>query len=281
MRFALITDVHFGPRAHFQGKLRKLSHEAGRLTRSFADHMRSAVRPDLVIQLGDAIEDQSPAADRQHYAEFLAALAGFDAPVLHVAGNHDTVHLSERELGELWGHDGPLYYSRRCGDVEFIVLHTQETKDVAVRLPEAQLAWLARTLEAARPPVVVVMHHPASEMHLAGNRWFEKAPHICRVAERKALRRVLEASNKVVAVFNGHAHWNHFDLIAGIPYVTLQSLTENVDDDAPGRAAAAFAVCDLDARRLRVDVGGEQPVRYQVELTGSYDVLGRRARTRQ
>jgi 3',5'-cyclic-AMP phosphodiesterase len=75
----------------------------------------------------------------------------------------------------------------------------------------------------------------------------------------------VEASGKVVAVFNGHAHWNHLDVIAGIPYVTLQSLTENLDDDAPGRPANAWAVCDLDARRLVIRVHGEEPQHYQIE----------------
>jgi hypothetical protein len=43
-------------------------------------------------------------------------------------------------------------------------------------------------------------------------------------------------------------------------------LVENLDDDAPGRAAAAHAVVDLDERRLVVRVAGAEPVRYQVEL---------------
>jgi 3',5'-cyclic-AMP phosphodiesterase len=113
---------------------------------------------------------------------------------------------------------------------------------------------------------VVLMHHPASDQILIGNRWFERAPELCRVAERKALRRVFEASGKVIAVFNGHVHWNHFDLIAGIPYVTLQSLTENLDDDAPGRPANAFALCEIEERRVQVSVYGEEAARYQVEL---------------
>src|SRR6185503_17866269 len=106
-----------------------------------------------------------------------------------------------------------LYYSRRLGGVHFSVLHTIEKKDESVRLPDEELEWLKGDLERAEPPVVLLMHHPASEMVLTGNRWFEHAPHICRVAERRRLRALLEASGKVVAVFNGHVHWNHFDLI--------------------------------------------------------------------
>lgn len=257
MRFALVTDVHFGPAASFEGRLRKLSHEAAPLLGDFVERMNRTARPELVVNLGDAIEDESPAADRQRYQQFLAVLSRLEAPVLHVAGNHDSIHLDDDALRALWHHEGPLYYSRDIAGVHFAVLCTEETKDVAVHLPAPQLEWLAADLAASSTPAIVLTHHPASDQSLEGNRWFEKAPHICRIAERRALRRVIEQSGKVLAVFNGHAHWNHVDVIAGIPYITLQSLVENLDDDAPGRAAAAYAVCDVDGDRLRVHIGGE------------------------
>lgn len=266
MRFALFSDQHFGPKAFFAGKLRKLSHEAGALTRAFVERMNTVERPELVVNLGDVLEDDSPERDRARYGQFLDIVSALNAPLIHVAGNHDQIQLTEDDLRALWGHTGPLHYSRDVGGVHFVVLNTLETKDVCVRLPQAQLEWLALDLAAATSPVVVLMHHPASEQDLTGNRWFEKAPHICRLAERRELRRVLEQSGKVVAVFNGHAHWNHLDVIAGIPYVTLQSLIENLDDDAPGRPAACFAVVDLEPRRLCVRVEGAEPARYQLEL---------------
>src|SRR5690606_36240965 len=131
-----------------------------------------------------------------------------------------------------------------------------ERKDRDVRLPEEQLGWLAADLDRTTLPTVVCIHHPLSDLELTGNRWFEDAPHICRVANRREVRAVLERSGKVRAVFNGHAHWNHLDVVSGIPYVTLQSLVENVEDDAPGRAAAAHAVVDVSPKRLLVDVFG-------------------------
>ena len=84
--------------------------------------------------------------------------------------------------------------------------------------------------------------------------------------ERRRLRRIIETSKKVIAVFNGHLHWNHFDLCGGIPYVTVQSLIENLDEDAPGRPAAAHAVCRLSDKRLIVEIAGNDPARYQIEL---------------
>lgn len=266
MRFALITDVHFGPRAYHDGKLRKLTDRAGELTARFVEEMNREVRPELVVNLGDVIEDKSREHDLEEYGKFTKLLAGLDARVQHVAGNHDQIFLSDDDLRGLWGHTGRLFYSFDFGGVHFVVLCTQEIKDTAVHLPQEQLEFAERDLAATALPSIVLMHHPISEQRVEGNRWFARAPHLCRVVERGAARRVLEASGKVIAVFNGHVHWNHLDVIRGIPYVTLQSLTENLDDDAPGRAAAAYAVVDIDERRLVVDVRGEEPARYQLEL---------------
>ena len=266
MRFALISDVHLGPPASHQGKLRKLTHLSEELVRGFVRRMRDEVNPDLVINLGDVIEDESAEKDHERYQQFVSMLREVGKPVLHVAGNHDTINLSARELCALWGNTDQATYAQDHGGVHFAVLHTIEHRGERIELPAEQIRWLEQDLAQTRLPSIVLMHHPASEMRLEGNRWFEKRPYLCRVAERRPLREVIEKSGKVLAVFNGHVHWNHFDVIAGIPYITLQSLIENLDDDAPGRAASAYAVCDLDQHRLVVNVFGAETLHYQVEL---------------
>ena len=266
MRFALITDVHFGPRGYHGGKLRKLTERAPELTARFVERMNAVERPALVVNLGDVIQDESRARDLENYGEFVRIMSGLDARVVHVAGNHDQVNLSTDDLRRLWGHSGELHYSFDFGGVHFLVLCTEEIKDTAVHLAAEQIEFARRDLAATKLPSIVLMHHPASEQRVEGNRWFERAPHLCRVVERGALRRVLEESGRVLAVFNGHVHWNHLDVISGIPYITLQSLIENLDDDAPGRPARAFALCDIDERRLVVHVQGEDTLRYQFEL---------------
>jgi hypothetical protein len=103
-------------------------------------------------------------------------------------------------------------------------------------------------------------------MDLRGNRWFEKTPEICLIADRHEARQIIAESGKVIGVFNGHVHWNHLAVAAGVPYVTLQSLTENVDDDAPGRPARSFAIVDVGASSLQVRIEGEHPARYDLDL---------------
>src|SRR6187402_3495536 len=217
MRFALISDVHLGPPASHQGKLRKLTQLSEPLVEAFAQRMRQELEPDLVINLGDVLEDESRELDRARYARFVDILASIGKPVMHVAGNHDTIHLTPADLCELWGNAPDVTYSQdHCG-VHFAVLRTVEQKRVRIDLPEEQLAWLERDLAATQLPCVVLMHHAASEMRLDGNRWFDARPHLARIVQRRAVRRIIEASGKVIAVFNGHVHWNHLDIINGIP----------------------------------------------------------------
>ena len=267
LTLAFMTDLHFGPEARFEGKLRKLSHHAARLTEEVVRELKETVKPELLVNLGDDIEDESYEADLERYRRCQALLKEGGAPVVNVAGNHDVIHLGKEELNASWGRPGeaPLYYSFDKGPFHFVVLHTLEKKDVDVSLPAAQLRWLEADLTETQKPTVVFMHHPASEQDLTGNRWFAKAPHLALVRDRRALRHIFEASRKVELVVNGHVHWNHLDVIEGIPYVSVQSLIENLDDDAPGRPAKAFAVARLEERRITVHVHGEEPARYQFE----------------
>lgn len=266
VRFAAFTDVHLGPPARFDGKLRKLSHHAGALIASLVQRLNTVERPELVINLGDVIEDECAEADRARYEELVAHGERLEAPLVHVAGNHDSVNLTDDELRALWRHEGELFRSWDTGGVHFVALRSVERKDRDVRLPREQREWLVDDLRRAASPSVVLIHHPLGDMDLEGNRWFARAPHLCRVAERREVRAALAESGKVVLVLNGHAHWNHLDVCDGIPYVTLQSLVENLDDDAPGRPARAHAVIDLEPHRVLVRVEGEERARYQLEL---------------
>ncbi|MGD0676969.1 MAG: metallophosphoesterase [Polyangiaceae bacterium] len=266
LTLGIVTDLHFGPEARYGGKLRKMTHLAGHFARAFVQQMNEEVRPDLVVNLGDDIEDVSREADLARYAECQRILRGAVAPLVNVAGNHDTVHLNREDLNAFWRRTGPLYYSFDFEGWHFVVLHTIEKKDVEIRIPLPQIEWLKDDLGAARGKTIAFMHHSATEQSLDDSRWWPGRAHLALVQERAELRRIFEESGRVRAVFNGHLHWNHFDVVRGIPYITVQSLIENLDDDEPGRPAKAHAVVQLSERRIVVRVAGNDPARYQIDL---------------
>ncbi len=261
----IVTDLHFGPEARFGGKLRKLSHLGPSLAAGFVARMNDVVHPDLVVNLGDDVEDESREAALARYRQGPSLLRAARAPRVTVAGHQALRPLPRGGRAGLWGRSGPLYYSFDVAGWHFVVLHTLERKDVDVRIPDTQLAWLRADLAdlaGGGAPAVVFMHHSASEQSLEDSRWWPGRPHLALVQERAELRRIFEESGRVRAVYNGHLHWNHLDVIGGIPYVTVQSLIENVDDDAPGRPAAAHAVVRLAPRRMGGRVHGAEPARY-------------------
>jgi 3',5'-cyclic AMP phosphodiesterase CpdA len=261
----IVTDLHFGPEAWHEGKLRKLTHLGPGLAADFVRRMNEEVHPDIVINLGDDIEDESREQDLARYGECQSILRRCAAPVVNVAGNHDLIHLNREDLNRFWQRTGPLYYSFDTAGWHLVVLHTIERKNVDVRLPDTQLEWLRADLRAGTEPVIVLMHHSASEQSLDDSRWWPGRSHLALVKERAELRRVLAGSGRVRAVYNGHLHWNHLDVIDGIAYVTVQSLIENVDEDVPGTPAAAHAVVRLEEHRMVVRIRGADPARYQVE----------------
>jgi 3',5'-cyclic AMP phosphodiesterase CpdA len=268
LTLGIVTDLHFGPEARWQGKLRKLTHRAPVLLRDVIRVMNDEVKPDMLVNLGDDIEDESPELDLVRYAECQSILRTSNARLVNVAGNHDTIHLGRAALNRIWQREeaSHLYYSFDHGGWHFVVLHTAERQDKDVRIPAQQIAWLRDDLRAASAPTIVLMHHSASEQDLEDSRWFAGRAHVALVEERADVRRVFEESGKVAIVFNGHLHRNHFDVIRGIPYVTIQSLIENLEDDAPGVPAAAHAVVRLSRERIVVRVRGNDTARYQVEL---------------
>jgi predicted phosphodiesterase len=266
LKIGFVTDIHIGPAAYHDGKLRKLTHHAASLLRAVVTTMNDSVKPDLLVNLGDDIEDESHDKDLERYLECQSILREAKAELVNVAGNHDSIWLTRDELTSAWKHEGNLHYAIDRGGFHLVILHTIERKDVDVRIPHAQLEWLQDDLAKTTLPTIVLMHHSASEQWLEDSFWFHGVPNLALVKERAELREILEASGKVRLVINGHVHRNHLDVIRGIPYVTIQSLIENLDEDAPGRPAAAYGILEIDEKHAIFRIGGNDPARYQFEF---------------
>jgi 3',5'-cyclic AMP phosphodiesterase CpdA len=165
VRFAVITDLHFGRAAPFRGVDRKLTGHAPALTATFVDDMNGRVRPDFVMVLGDVIEDESPDADIANYREATAILSGLDMPVHYVYGNHDLVHLSHDQLLKSSGSPA-LNSSFDVDGWHLVRLHSTVDCEptgspgdgYALKgyVAREHLDWLDRDLAAASEPAIVV-----------------------------------------------------------------------------------------------------------------------------
>jgi predicted phosphodiesterase len=243
-RFGLVTDCHYadadaaGTR-FYRESLDKLSE---------CVTLMNAEKVDFLIELGDFKDQDKTPAERKtlSYLEAVEQVfRGFDGPTYHVLGNHDTDSISKRQfLSRVRNTNvgfGRSYYSFDLNGLRFVVLDANYRADGAdydhgnfdwtdANVPSAELAWLRRELAEAPGSVIVFIHQ---RLDGVGSVYVKNADEI---------RRVLEASGKVLAVFQGHHHPGGYSYIAGIHYYTLKALIEGT-----GPENNSYAIAEVDS----------------------------------
>ncbi|HNV03826.1 MAG TPA: metallophosphoesterase [Vicinamibacterales bacterium] len=242
VRFGVITDLHYadidpaGPRV-YRDSVAKL--EACVRT-------MNAERVAFLVELGDFKDQDTPPVESRtlsYLRTIEAAMAGFKGPRYHVLGNHDVDSLSKAQFLGVVENTGvappATRYTFVSGGVRFVVLdacHKADGSDydrgnydwTDSNIDAPQLAWLSSTLAGSAEPVIVFVHQ---QLDGTGSYYVKNAPDV---------RRVLERSGKVLAVFQGHRHAGAFSEIDGIPYFTLAAAVEQ-----PGAENGAYSIVEV------------------------------------
>ena len=256
-RLGLVTDIHHGPDTPV-----RRGDVALPLVDLFVREMRARFRPDVVVDMGDRINDRSPDEDARHLADVVRAVRQVGVSALGLHGNHDVVNLDVPTVTRLLGRRAE-YESVDLGGVHLVLLNSQDPmrSGGGGSLSEAQLAWLEEDLGTAEGPALVFSHHPLDEQDESAHWYFPTHPDCALARDRERARAIMARSGKVRGVFSGHMHWNHAEAIDGIPYVTIGSLVEV--RLSGGQPAGGFAEVALeDGGRLVVDVRGALPLHY-------------------
>jgi 3',5'-cyclic AMP phosphodiesterase CpdA len=242
VRFGVLTDAH-----HADGPSRgtRFYRESRTKVREAVTHLEAA-RVTFLAQLGDIkdmVAGESPARTLDHLSLIARETAQFNGPVYHVLGNHDMDNVSKPQALSLLRStgvaEGRSFYSCRHGGVRFITLDACSTKAGDdydrgnfdwrdANVPAAQLAWLRGELAASAEPVVVLAHQ---RLDGTGDVY---------VTNSLAVREALEASGKVLAVFQGHDHAGARSMLGGIHYYTLKAIVEG-----SGQENNAYAVVEV------------------------------------
>lgn len=260
LRIAIITDIHHGaPSESKRGDC------ALGLMAEFAD-WANTMQPDLVLDLGDRISDVNEETDLRLEIEVAEAFKAVNAPIHHICGNHDRDYLTAAQNEEILGQSLQSEVLD-CGDWQVALWRadpkiTRSADHYGFLLPESDLLWLSRTMQAAQKPTLVASHVPVSGHGQIGNYWFERNEEVSRYPESERVRQALAQARVPVACIAGHVHWNTITTVNGIAHLTQQSLTESYTTQ--GTPAGAWGMLEL-TDTLHWQVFGADP--FELRLT--------------
>lgn len=233
MRLVIFSDLHYVP----SSMLGEQSDDSGRKLTRFAEPMLNSlikkvnedIKPDLVLNLGDMIEDfKNHDIDVVNLKDIWNRLKAFNCPFYSIVGNHDLRTMNSRsELAEIMGYDD-LTYSFDMGGYHFVMLGLN-VKSRAIS--ESDLEWLKDDLNKNKLPFLVFVHYGVAEDEMVGSFWFSENKAAALIENRDELKKILKSHEELVAVFSGHQHWTKTTVEDGVCYFVLGSLTENINGD--------------------------------------------------
>ncbi|WP_442505314.1 metallophosphoesterase family protein [Novipirellula sp. SH528] len=217
----LVTDLHYADKPsagsrHYRETLGKLEEAALQFERD---------QPAFVVELGDLIDAADSVETEQKYLSTINQQFSTICDSRHyVLGNHCVDTLKKEEFLGGVGQE-KSYYSFDQGDYHFVVLDScfrsdgvayerKNFKWTDANIPAAELEWLAADLATTRKHVVVFAHQRIDVNNNHG------------VRNNAEVRKVLETTGNVKAVFQGHSHQNDLNDIGGIHYCTLVAMVE-------------------------------------------------------
>lgn len=234
MNIFLITDIHYGkdinyPKLAGEDYVNLFGAKISGLSEKLISEMEKS---DLVINLGDFICNENQEKDIETYKN---ALSFISSKILtkHVPGNHDLLNITREKWPELVA-ESKTYYSFDIGGYHHIVLDGTRTEPRGPHyIGDEQLKWLEVDIAKTTLNSIVYCHYPLDNQSMENNYYFKDKPENGSLSNRYFVRRILERSGKVMAVFSGHTHFYNQQEINGIMYCTVPSFSENNGTNEP------------------------------------------------
>ena len=229
LRVGLVTDLHYadkGPAGtrHYRETLAKLEETAQQFERE---------RPTFLVELGDLIDAADSVDVEQRYLKTInREFSAIHKDRHYVLGNHCVDTLKKEEfLGAVEQKES--YYSFDRNGFHFVVLDScfrsdgkpygrKNFKWTDANVPNDELQWLMADLQANDKPVIAFAHQRLDVTNNHG------------VKNNAGVRKILESSGSVLAVFQGHSHQNDLKDIGGIHYCTLVAMVEGSGEENNG-----------------------------------------------
>jgi 3',5'-cyclic-AMP phosphodiesterase len=172
--------------------------------------------PDVIVHTGDIAHN----GRQDEYAQAVATLANARAPVYVLTGNRD----NRAKLCEAFSHRGYLmpdsdfvHYAIDDYPVRLIVLDTLSSGSNKGGFCHERVRHLIDMIDSeTTKPIVVFTHHPPFEVTVGPDSLHFDTPEVM-----SRLRRALQHSGRVVAVFSGHVHRAAAGYVESIPATVM------------------------------------------------------------
>ena len=231
----LVTDLHYADKKpagtrHYRESLEKLGVAADQFKKD---------KPDFIVELGDFIDSADALeTEKAHLDRVNKDFVKLPGKKYYVLGNHCVHNLKKKEFLERVGQK-ESHFSFDAHGFHFIVLDSCFRNDgkpyernnfdwTDPNIPTKQVDWLKEDLKSSKSKTIVFAHQRLDVENHYG------------VKNAKDVRKVLEQSKKVVAVFQGHSHANDYKSIGDIHYCTLVAMVEG-----SGRKNNAFSTMQI------------------------------------
>jgi 3',5'-cyclic AMP phosphodiesterase CpdA len=226
VRFGFLTDLHYADIPPVGFRIYRDSDDKV----AHCIEICNAQRVDFVIVGGDLKDQGADVASTLSYIQSIETeIRKINGPTYHVLGNHDADNISKNQFLMNITNTGispaSKYYSFDVKGVHFVVLDANYRSDgidydcgnydwTDANIPQEQLDWMTSDLASTSGPVIVFVHQLLDG---TGEHYVKNAAEV---------RTVLENSDKVIAVFQGHYHTGSYNQINGIHYYTLKAMVE-------------------------------------------------------
>ncbi|MBP90206.1 MAG: alkaline phosphatase [Planctomycetaceae bacterium] len=236
LQVGLVTDLHYADKPpagsrHYRETLNKLAEAAEQFGKD---------KPAFIVELGDFIDAADSVDTELGYLKQISRdFSTICKDRHHVLGNHCVHTLTKPEFLDGVEQERS-YYSFDAGDFHFVVLDSCFRSDgepygrknfewTDPNIPAAELEWLKSDLRETSKKTIVFAHQRLDVSNHYG------------VKNAMEVRSVLEASAKVLAVFQGHSHKNGHKDIAGIHYCTMVAMVEGSGLENNGYSVMSIA----------------------------------------
>jgi alkaline phosphatase len=225
LALGLLTDVHYADKDTRGSRMYRESLTKAKEAALFFKEKK----PSAVVCLGDLV-DAAPSVETEifYLEKITKVLDVCGLPRHHVLGNHCVATLTKEEF---FKHSGSVnkqgHYSFDLKGKHFVVLDACYNSKMEPygrdnfvwhdsNMTAGEIEWLEKDLKATKNPTVVFAHQ----------RLDVDRPNKHAIKQSSKVRKILETSNKVTAVFQGHSHKNELKTINEIPYCTLAAMIE-------------------------------------------------------